>query len=216
MKIIVFDTETTGLPNGRPSIYDSKKWPYIIQLSYILYDTAKNKILINHDHIIKIPEHAELTEKSVSMHGISREISQRRGIPIKEAIELFNICVQQAEIVIAHNMTFDKNLFIVECIRNKIRSAFTKDKIFFCTMKESVDLCNILVKSEKNGEMYQKFPTLSELHIKLFNKEPKGTHNSLVDIIICLRCYMKMFKNIDLCLYNPKFNQLYRSCKILA
>ena len=48
MKVLVFDTETTGLPQrdeyGKsPSLYDTKKWPYIIQFSYILYDTDKNK-----------------------------------------------------------------------------------------------------------------------------------------------------------------------------
>ncbi len=38
MIITVFDTETTGLPEkGRKTKQDSSKWPYIVQLSYILY-----------------------------------------------------------------------------------------------------------------------------------------------------------------------------------
>ena len=35
MKILVFDTETNGLPEKNASIYDLNKWPHIIQLSYI-------------------------------------------------------------------------------------------------------------------------------------------------------------------------------------
>ena len=43
MLILVFDTETTGLPTERnASIFDNDKWPYIVQLSYIIYDTYKN------------------------------------------------------------------------------------------------------------------------------------------------------------------------------
>ena len=38
MKVLVFDTETTGLPKGKnPSIYKTELWPHIIQLSYIVY-----------------------------------------------------------------------------------------------------------------------------------------------------------------------------------
>ena len=34
--ILVFDTETTGLPKGKnPSIYKTELWPHIIQLSYL-------------------------------------------------------------------------------------------------------------------------------------------------------------------------------------
>ena len=40
MKVLIFDTETTGLPEGKnPSIYETQKWPHIIQLSYIVYDS---------------------------------------------------------------------------------------------------------------------------------------------------------------------------------
>ena len=56
MKVLIFDTETTGLPLERnPSIYDSSMWPYIVQLSYILYDTSAKKALVAHDWIIKVP-----------------------------------------------------------------------------------------------------------------------------------------------------------------
>ena len=46
MKVLVFDTETTGLPNGRnPSILNTHDWPYIVQLSYIIYVVSNNLIL---------------------------------------------------------------------------------------------------------------------------------------------------------------------------
>ena len=38
-KIIIFDTETTGLPKSRQSLVNNtEEWPYIVQFSYIIYD----------------------------------------------------------------------------------------------------------------------------------------------------------------------------------
>ena len=43
MKIIIFDTETTGLPKDyKGSIYDSDNWPYIVQLSWIIVEIVSN------------------------------------------------------------------------------------------------------------------------------------------------------------------------------
>ena len=49
MKILVFDTETTGLPEKNASIYSYNQWPYIIQLSYIFYDMSNNNIIVKDD-----------------------------------------------------------------------------------------------------------------------------------------------------------------------
>ena len=46
------------------------------------------------------------------MHGISKEKSRTEGINIKLAIELFNICLKETNILIAHNIQFDKNMII--------------------------------------------------------------------------------------------------------
>lgn len=218
MKVLVFDTETTGLPKrnekgGSPSIYDSKSWPHIIQLSYILYDTESNKILINHDHVIRLDDDVEISEKSIEMHGISRQISKRKGIEIEEALELFHICMMNSDMIIAHNIAFDRQMILVECIRNK-RSGpfkFKSPEQFFCTMKSTVDLCKIEAISKKNGEKYYKFPTLTELHYHLFGSNPQNTHNSLVDILICLRCFVFLIRDVDIREKCRAFRTLYRN-----
>ena len=45
MKVLVFDTETTGLPVKWAKVNEVDKWPHIIQLSHILYDTDTNNII---------------------------------------------------------------------------------------------------------------------------------------------------------------------------
>jgi len=217
MKVLVFDTETTGLPQRnkygkKASIYETTLWPYIIQLSYILYDTEKHKIIIDHDHIVKIPDHCELTEKSVEMHGITRNRSIREGISINEALDLFHVCVNSADMIIAHNLSFDRQIILVESIRHRRGGPFysKSSSQFFCTMKNTVELCQIMATNTKTGETYMKFPRLSELHQHMFGEEPRNTHNSFVDILICLRCYVMLTEGTDIRNKSRKFKKFYK------
>ena len=66
----------------------------------------------------------------------------------------------------------------------------------YCTMKNTVNVCNIERESE-NGNVYFKYPTLTELHTYLFNFTPKNTHDSMVDVLICLRCYYTLVNKED-------------------
>ena len=195
MKVLIFDTETTGLPiDYKGSIYDSDNWPYIVQLSYILFDCTQNKIIKNVDDIIKVQN---IPASSTEIHQITQEISNTKGISIKEALNRFNKVAKQATRLIAHNIQFDKKLIIVESIRNKIASVFVNKPSLYCTMKTTVELCKI-EKEWGDGTKYFKYPTLSELHHHLFSIFPKGTHNAQNDILICLRCYYYLEYKTDL------------------
>ena len=45
MKAIIFDVETTGLPKMRdPPLNESKWWPYIVQISWMVFDTEREKV----------------------------------------------------------------------------------------------------------------------------------------------------------------------------
>ena len=213
MKVLVYDTETTGLPIGRnPSIYNSKLWPHIVQLSYILYDTDKKKPLVSHDWIIKIPDDVEISEGSFKLHGISKDISKTEGVDIDVALDNFDICLSRADEVVGHNTQFDKKMVIVENIRNRRDSGFkTYKNKEYCTMHNSKELCAIKKKSS-TGETYFKYPTQTELHKKLFNTIPNGVHNSWNDILICLRNYYKLKYNEDLYKKSSRFKREYKCC----
>lgn len=191
MKIIVFDTETTGLPEGRnTSILDTEKWPYIVQISWILYDTDACQVLNMQDHIVDCG--VPISEESVRIHGISKSRSERKGIPVVTAMDLFDADLQQADLAVAHNISFDKRICMVEAIRHKRKQYFTREgvrKPEYCTMKNSKDICKI-ERNNAKGEVYYKYPTLSELHECLFGFIPRGTHDSMADVLICLRCYL--------------------------
>jgi DNA polymerase III epsilon subunit-like protein len=200
MLILVFDTETTGLPTERnASIFDNDKWPYIVQLSYIIYDTIKNVVVELFDNIIDINDNGVISEESIKIHGITKEISKSKGMPIKLALEKFNNDVQKVDKVVGHNISFDKRVIMVECMRNKVQQQFNYNKYKkpeYCTMKNAIDICK-LERINKTGEKYFKYPSLSELYYNLFGEIPNGTHNALIDIIVCLRCYIKLVYDQD-------------------
>lgn len=216
MLILCFDTETTGLPEGRHiSIYETKKWPHIVQLSFMIYDTEKKEVMQEYDEIIKIGENVELTPKSVEIHGITREVIEKRGVPIIEALHAFKSALQHSDCCTGHNMSFDKRLLIVECIRNKgfdsndnsiIQLQFGKE---FCTMLNSVDVCKIK-RFRNDGTTYYKYPTLLELHEHLFQIKPHNAHNSKIDVLICLRCYCKLAFKYDLSRESRQFRRMFR------
>lgn len=208
MKVLVFDVETTGLPIGKnPSISELDNWPYIVQLSYIMYDASKNEIDLSYNEIIKIPEYVEISNESIKLHNITMERNQRIGVNIRVALQTFNRVLQQADIVVGHNISFDKRMIMVECARNLVYHRFNNKgikKVEYCTMKNSVDVCRI-ERFTKNGEKYFKYPTLSELYNNLFKEIPKNTHDSFMDVLLCLRCYVKLVYDADLLHINQTF-----------
>lgn len=217
MRFLVFDTETTGLPKtGTISSDTLHLWPYIVQFSYLIYDMSLKDIVVSKDYIIKLPENILIPEESTKIHGITKEISST-GICIEEVLTEFCNYLREVDTLVAHNIQFDLNMVKVELSRvidkktNIMTRARSKElslyknnldyltnyKNILCTLRDSIQFCNIQ-RINKNGKPYLKFPKLIELHEKLFNKTPSNLHNSFNDILITLRCFMKLKHNIDL------------------
>ena len=77
-------------------------------------------------------------------------------------------------------------------------------------MKKTTKLCNIIKISKKNNKPYLKTPSLSELYLHLFPESilPKELHNSLIDILITFKCYIKYNHNFDITEKNDKIKTL--------
>ena len=207
MKILVFDTETTGLPERFNVPYQqTKRWPYIVQLSFILYDMEENNIIEEMDLIVDVGPDVVIPKESTEIHGITKSISRNRGLKIQDVLEIFHIALNASDCVVAHNIEFDRNMILTECYRNNIyqpgplsdlKHMFTKDKSYFCTMLRSKRICNIKAISKNTGEEYVRYPKLMELHEYLFQTTPQNLHNSFTDVIVCLRCFYKLPMNKD-------------------
>ena len=215
MKVLVFDTETTGLitrviKNGKCV----KKYPYMLQLAWILYDVAKNNLVASHDHIIKLPEGVNIPKESITFHGITQDIMEKNGENINDVLSSFVIHLNSADYVVAHNISFDMSIISKEFSRNGMINHFdvlSSKKIFYCTMKESEELCNLMVPDLVNGGTRRKYPKLEELHYILFKQKLKNLHNAYNDILVCFRCFYKMMYDRDIVRMDHQIQKNFRT-----
>jgi len=230
MRILILDTETTGLPKTKflnPLMFHL--WPHIVQLSYIIYDTEIHELIKIQDFIIRVPADILISDESIKIHGITNEMSRTSGVDISEAFETLFEDSKQADIHVCHNVDFDLNQIKIELLRlihNDMIPHSTKSLykdmlyrvtyviLFRCSMRETTDYCNILTKSKK-GDTYKKFPSLTELYQKLFNESPKNLHNSLHDVLVTLICFVKFNYNINILEKCVEIQNLVRTYQIV-
>lgn len=183
-RILFFDTETTGLPrNYNAPVSDLDNWPRLVQLSWIVTDANGNDIKVK-DFIIK-PDGFTIPEESSKVHGITTEMAIRDGNPLQNVLEEFITDIETADMIVGHNVEFDKKIVGAEFLRCNIQSK-ALDKRTVCTMKSSTNYCAL---PGKNG---YKWPTLQELHNKLFGESFEDAHNSLNDIKATKKCFFEL------------------------
>ena len=233
MRVLIFDTETTGLPKSRSINPDSLHlWPHIVQFSYIIYDISDNDVCVTEDNIIRVADDVEISAESSAIHGITNEISKSGGVDLNQVLSGFFGALKNVDILVGHNISFDINVVIVELLRiiynqsnivpaDQLLSYKTylhmlnNYQNIHCTMQNSIDMCGIKVMG-KNGREYNKFPKLSELHQKLFGSVPNNLHNSLNDILITLRCYIMITLKMDVLETCDKFKTMSRVRRLLS
>ena len=216
MQLFIFDTETTGLPvNFNSPTTDVHDWPHIVQISGILFDTTTRKILKCINHLIKTSPDIDVPPESTKIHGITKEQTDKDGIPIQIALYLLNHIAKDADVIIGHNLSFDIKMIEVEYNRNKLFIRSMSNillKPHTCTMRLLTQICKIPHKSKNvkvnvkvsssnkstTATMNYKWPTLSETHHYFFGTIPDGMHNSLIDTLVCLRCYIYYTDEYDI------------------
>ena len=86
--VMIFDVETNGLLNGR-NIPKLEECPYILQLSYILYDLTHNRIVKTFDTYVKIPQNIEIPTITTSINGITKEKCNTDGCRMIDILQEF-------------------------------------------------------------------------------------------------------------------------------
>ena len=117
-RVLVFDVETTGLIPRNKKDAKPEDFPYISQLSYVVYDTNGWKITKTGNAYINIPQHVVITKLITDLTGVTRELCDK-GIPIQRALREFNKEYMECDIIVAHNISFDREMIKLEMERNK-------------------------------------------------------------------------------------------------
>ncbi len=185
-KYLFFDVETTGLPkNWKASVYDVDNWPRIVQLAWLISDEEGNESK-ERDCIIK-PDGFRIPKASERVHGISTERAMAEGQDLNEVLQDFLADLNDCQYLVAHNISFDSKVLGAELIRatdnNPLEVASQ-----LCTMQLSTNYCKL------PGKYGYKWPTLTELHEKLFGTDFEEAHDALVDVQACKRCFVELVR----------------------
>jgi DNA polymerase III epsilon subunit-like protein len=208
VRVLAFDTETNGLlPKGNKDISVIPRvdeYPYILQLSYVLYNLETGVIEETYNNYIKVSDDVIISDKITEITGITKDVCMEKGVPITDALLKFNKAYMLSDRLVAHNLSFDRKMMEVEIVRNRTQLMRDRDMFTFitsdmfnsylkidkyCTMINTKKMCNIMI-SGRYG-LFQKSPKLVELHNKLFNFTPTNLHDAMIDTIVCLKCYLK-------------------------
>ena len=183
--LFFFDTETTGLPrNWNAPLKDLDNWPRMVQLAWLLCDAAGNE-LAQANRIIR-PQGYVIPRDAARIHGITTERAMEEGILLTDALDEVLPQIEKAAVAIAHNISFDEKILGAECLRLGRPHPLLK-KTTRCTMKESTNFCAL---PGRYGDF--KYPNLTELHRKLFNKPFAGAHDALADVRACKAAFYEL------------------------
>jgi DNA polymerase III epsilon subunit-like protein len=190
--ILVFDTETTGLLPKNISKVDIKNLPYVVQMSWVIFDLELKQIIKTKDYIVKVDSHIANSD----IHGINDLISQEKGVEIGGVLKEFFCDIKEVDLLVAHNYSFDSSMIEIELLRLKrnLEIKYFKKRDYYCTMMGTIDFCEL--ESKFYGSF--KYPKLCELYELMFGYQFENQHNSLADVNATLRCYLKFVHDINL------------------
>ena len=181
---LFLDTETTGIPrNYDAPASDLRNWPRLVQLAWVLTDAQANEISAA-EYIVK-PEGFVIPKDAAKIHGITTERAQSIGVGLQSVLAEIVASIQKASVLVAHNMRFDEKILGAELMRSG-HPDLVGSKNRTCTMHSATNFCRL------PGPYGYKWPTLQELHLKLFNETFTGAHQALVDVRACAKCYFEL------------------------
>lgn len=185
-KILFFDTETTGLFKGNPKVDKTNfhTFPRIVQFGCILTDFDGNDI--KQENVVVKADFDIPRDKFLVENNITNERCAEHGTHSpKELIQLVADLMNEADLLVAHNMNYDSKIVSAEMFRHDV---FPNKKIQkVCTMMASN---NVVKAKKKDGSA--KLPNLQELHTHLFGEGFSGAHDAMVDISVTKKCFFEL------------------------
>jgi DNA polymerase-3 subunit epsilon len=203
LRILFVDTETNGLPKNRyapPAEHDA--WPAILQLSWILCTLEEDctmSLVDVQDHKLALPPEIPWDAGAGAIHRIS-EAAARAAPDAGAALVRFAHAIATCNVVVAHNLSFDKAVIRAAGHRvagkhaalSPLRFLWPTDIQEFCTMTNTRDVVRIPSPSPEARHPF-KVPRLSELYTFLYGRayDVSGAefHNALCDVDCLAQCF---------------------------
>ena len=185
MRILVFDTETSGL---------DPQWNVILQLSYQIVDSDSWTTIKTVNHYFSWPENrARVTQEAINVNGLTEEVLANKQLSNrKAALEEFVADKDSCDLLVAHNLEFDKKFIVASCREEGVKYASSGWSKSYDTMKRTASFCQI-PKTWGNG---YKWPKLTELADCLYIDYSKiSLHDSSGDVELTKLCFEGIVAN---------------------
>lgn len=188
---LFLDTETTGVPRMRGAPPAAvRQWPRLVQIAWAAYRDAES-CLAAEAHLV-YPVDFAIPAAATRVHGISTARAKSEGEPVDWILERFlrAVCAY-GRLLVGHNVAFDRNVVAAEMYRLGYHKD-TVEKGFYgtrhlCLMMATTAFCRLPRRFGK-----PKYPTLAELHKKLFGEAPRACHTALADVEATARCFFRL------------------------
>lgn len=190
MKVLIFDTETTGLPNKKDKRLSAQ--PYVIQFAWIVVDMNDDwsyEELSRINQFIKPP--IPIPYQSSEVHWIY-DWDVINCWPFEDYAKTIQYYLNKPDIIVWHNIKFDNLMMKNEFERLKVdwKPYDFIPQWEICTMEASRYYCNLPWRSPKAKK--PKAPKLQELVKKTCWTYFTGAHDAMVDVEWTLKAFSKL------------------------
>lgn len=188
MLVAAFDTETTGISKANPQEYKKYDNARMIQLAIVIYELSNGEtkqISINSWYVR--PEGFKISE---GVHGITHEKALQEGLCIRDVLLEAQKILENVELLIAHNFSFDQSIIAAEIYRYTME---TMDESllpllvklnmtsYFCTMRGLT------------GMFDGRLPNLTNLYKKVLGKDFDNKHNAQYDTKATMDIFIALY-----------------------
>ncbi|MFM7497543.1 MAG: PHP domain-containing protein, partial [Bacteroidota bacterium] len=186
--ILVFDTETTGLPrNYKAPVSDSANWPRAVQVGWQLLDDQGRSV--STQCWVVYPDGYEIPYNAAKVHRITTERAQNEGHPLGSVLDFFEADLKKATVVAGHNIEFDLMIIRAEWYRMGRNDAFEGMHVLD-TKDISTAFCAL--PGGRGGQF--KWPSLTELYSKLFGTTFEEAHDAAADVAATVHCVLGLIQ----------------------
>jgi DNA polymerase III epsilon subunit-like protein len=180
--LIFVDTETSGLfAYDKPA--DAPGQPRLAQIGMIFVGTNR-EIQSQHEFLIR-PRGWVMSPEATETTGITTEHLEKNGVPIDEALDLYQRAIEGRRVIAGFNVSYDLKVMRAE-LRHTGKPDLFMSTRSMCLMAGSRALVNAL---DKRGR--RKAPRLDEACAH-FGIEQPAAHSALADAMSAFQIWQKV------------------------
>jgi DNA polymerase-3 subunit alpha len=166
------------------------QWPRLVQVAWAAYGEQGN-CLTAEAHLV-YPTDFTIPVAATRIHGISTARAKLEGLALGWVVDrVLRATREHGRILVGHNVGFDRNVIAAEMYRVGYSKATVEMEFgamrHLCLMRSAATYCRIPGRFGK-----AKYPTLVELHQKLFGDKPRLCHTAPADVETTARCFFRL------------------------